>query len=65
MLIGEFSNSILSPKWVWRGCGEGGGGGGVLPIIDYTAEGTLPGRGTFFRLEVYKRIGILRAEVEK
>ena len=34
--------------------GEGGGG---LPILAYT------GRGTFFRLQVYKKVGISQVEV--
>ena len=36
-------------------------GGGVLPIMAYGEA--LPKRGTFFRLQVYERVGISRAEV--
>lgn len=44
--------------------GELGSGGGVdLPIMDYTGGGGLPLRGTFFRREVYKRVGISRVEI--
>ena len=42
-----------------EGVGAGGGGGG-LPILDYTGS---PETGTFFRLEVYERVGISRVEV--
>ena len=36
--------------------------GGVFPIMDYTGR-LCPKRLLFFRLEVYKRVGISRAEV--
>ena len=40
--------------------------GGVLPIMAYTGGGGAPPeRGTFFRLQVYKRVGISQAEVYK
>ena len=35
-------------------CVGGGGGGGALPIIGEAP----PERGSFLRLEVYKRVGI-------
>ena len=35
--------------------------GGVLPIMAYGEAP--PKRGTFFRLQVYERVGISRAEV--
>ena len=37
-------------------------GGGGTPYNGLYGEAP-PERGTFFRLEVYKRVGILRAEV--
>ena len=37
------------------------GGGGVLPIMAYT--GRLRPKGTFFRRQVYERVGILLVEV--
>jgi len=36
--------------------------GGVLPRMAYTGR-LPPGRGTFFRLQVYGKVGILLAEV--
>ena len=42
----------------------GGGGGGVLPILAYTGR-LRPKGGTFFRLQVYKRVGISQVEVYK
>ena len=41
-----------------------GGGGGGTPYNGLYGEAP-PKRGTFFRLEVYKRVGISRAEVQK
>ena len=41
-----------------------GGGGGVLPIFGPYGEAS-PERGTFFRLQVYKTVGILLVEVYK
>ena len=41
--------------------GAGGGGGGV-PQNGLSGDAS-PERGSFFRLEVYKRVGISRAEV--
>ena len=38
--------------------------GGTLPIIDYIWRVPLE-RGSFFRMEVYKRVGISRVEVWK
>ena len=43
----------------WR---PGVGGGGGTPYNGLYGEAP-PERGTFFRLEVYKRVGISRAEV--
>ena len=40
------------------------GGGGVLPITCPYGEAP-PERGTFFRLQVYKRVGIVLVEVYK
>ena len=37
-------------------------GGGALPIMDYMGR-LHPKRGTFFRLDVCKRVGISRVEV--
>ena len=37
-------------------------GGGVVPIITYMRR-LHPKGGTFFRLQVYKRVGILLLEV--
>ena len=37
-------------------------GAGVLPIMDYGEA--LPKRGTFFRLQVYKRVEISQVEVQ-
>ena len=45
------------------GPGMGGGGGRALPIMDY--EEALSERGTLFRQEVYKKVGISRVEVYK
>ena len=42
--------------------GGGGGGGGGTPYNGLYGEAP-PGRGTFSRLEAYKRVGISRAEV--
>ena len=42
--------------------GCGGGGGGVNPYNELYGEAP-PERGIFFRLEVYERVGISRAEV--
>ena len=42
--------------------GGGGGGGGDTPYNGLYGEAP-PERGTFFRLEVYKRVGSSRAEV--
>ena len=39
-------------------------GGGALPIMDYTGR-LSPERGSFFRMEVYKRVGISRVEEER
>ena len=42
------------------------GGGGVLPINCLYMYGEAPPkRGTFFRLQVYKRVGISQVEVYK
>ena len=38
------------------------GGGGVISMIAYTGR-LQPVRGTFFRLQLYKRVGILLVEV--
>ena len=43
---------------------SGGGGVGGTPYNGLYGEAP-PERGTFFRLEVYKRVGISRDEVEK
>ena len=46
---------------------EGGGGGGgkrVVPIIAYTGR-LHPKGGTFFRLQVYERVGISLVEVHE
>ena len=40
-------------------------GGGALPIINGLYIKDLSERGTFFMLEVYKRVGISRVEVQK
>ena len=50
-------SSVLAPWW-------GGGGGGGTPYNGLYVEAP-PERGTLFRLEVYKRVGISRAEVRK
>ena len=42
----------------------GGGGGGGTPYIGLYGEAP-PERGTFFRLQVYKRVGISQVEVYK
>ena len=44
--------------------GGGGGGLGVLPMMACTGR-LLPGRGTFFRLQVCERVGISLVEVYK
>lgn len=41
---------------------KGKPGEGVLPIMDYTRR-LRPKRGTLFRMEEYKRVGISRAEI--
>ena len=41
----------------------GGGGWGLLPIMAYMGTEAPPTRGTFFRLQVYERVGILLIEV--
>ena len=46
-----------TPRTAWNSPGEG-----VLPI-NGLYRGAPPERGTFFRLQVYKRVGISRAEV--
>ena len=46
----------------WLALVPGGGGGGVTPYNGLYGEAP-PERGTLFRLEVYKRVGISRAEV--
>ena len=46
------------PKW------DQGGGGGGTPYNGLYGEAP-PERGTFFRLQVYKRVGISQAEVYK
>ena len=38
------------------------GGEGVLPTMAYTGR-LRPKRGTFFRFQVYKRVGIYQVEV--
>ena len=43
---------MLTQQW------EGGGGGGIVPIMD------LHEKGTYFRL-VYKRVGISQVEVQE
>ena len=40
------------------------GGGGATPYNDVYGEAP-PERGTFFRLQVYKRVGISQVEVYK
>ena len=40
------------------------GGGGALPIMVLYSK-DLSERGTFFMLEIYKRVGISRVEVQK
>ena len=42
----------------------GGGGGGGTPYNGLYGEAT-PERGTFFRLQVHKRVGISQVEVYK
>ena len=42
--------------------GWGGGGGGCTPYIGLYGEAP-PERGTFFRLQVYERVGISLAKV--
>ena len=51
---------------VGHSCGNprGVGGGGVTPYNGLYGEAP-PERGTFFRLQVYKRVGISQAEVYK
>ena len=44
--------------------GGAGGGLGVLPMMAFTGR-LLPGRGTFFRLQVCERVGISLVEVYK
>ena len=47
-----------------KACPRVGGGGGSLLTMDYT--GRLRPKGVpFFRLEVYKRVGISRVKVQK
>ena len=41
-----------------------GGGGGATPYNDLYGEAP-PERGTFFRVQVYKRVGISLVEVYK
>ena len=61
--------SGLTISWCRRGLlgkldpGGGGGGGWVGTPCDGIYEEVPPERGTFFRLEVYKRVGISRVEV--
>ena len=59
-------NTVILPvpaKRIWCD-GDDCSPGGVLPIMAYTG-GAPPERGTFFRLQVYKRVGISQAEVYK
>ena len=53
----RFNYPLCSLIWVNLIQGGGGGGGGVLPIMTYYGEAP-PKRGTFFMLQVYKRVGI-------
>ena len=41
----------------------GGWGWGSLPTMAYMGSEAMPKRGTFFRLQVYERVGILLIEV--
>ena len=43
---------------------QAGGGGGGTPYIGLYGEAP-PERGTFFRLQVYKRVGVSQVEVYK
>ena len=57
------TSSLPSPSWLLKfpiatERGEGGGGEGLYGEA-------LPKRGTFFRMEVHKRVGISPAQVYK
>ena len=58
-----FDNFYLGKIYLWFRPGVGGGGG-VTPYNGLYGEAP-PERGTFFRLQVYKRVGISQAEVYK
>ena len=52
---------VVTPTYIscYNEMEPGQGGGGVLPIMAYTVYGEgPPERGTFFRLQVYKRVEI-------
>ena len=53
------------PRWSYLArSGPGGGGGGGTPYNGLYGEAP-PERGLFFRLQVYKRVGISQVEVYK
>ena len=41
------------------------GGGRILPIMDYTGRLRSKQRGSFFRLDVYKRVGFYELKYRK
>ena len=59
---GNQTHNIIKPLCSAPG-GGGGGDGGTANDGHYGEA--LPGRGTFFRLQVYERAGILLADVYK
>ena len=59
---GNQTHNIIKP--LCSAPGGGGGGVGGTPNDGHYGE-ALPGRGTFFRLQVYERAGILLADVYK
>ena len=65
VILSEFTVvSNLKPFCPWGG---GGGGKDYLRVTPYNSiyREALPERGTFFRLQVYERVGISQVEVYK
>ena len=62
-VIGAFSNSSAT-AWTDVRCNPGGGGGEGTSYNGLYGEAS-PERGTFFKLQVYKRVGISRVQVNK
>ena len=54
----ELGRPLVDKLRLFQARGGGGGGGGVLPIYNGLYGEAPPERGTFFSLQVYKRVGI-------